>query len=236
MPALKLHCLQHEDFEGVGCISDWASDRGHQLTYTEFFKGDDLPDIQYPDFLIIMGGSMSVNDEKEYSWLRKEKEFIREVIDAGKPVLGICLGAQLISCALGKQVYKNSSKEIGWWPVRLTEAGRSQAFFDSLPQEFNIFQWHGDTFDLPEGAVLLAESPGCRNQAFIYGGRTLALQFHLEVTLHSMEVLLKSGTEELLPDVYVQSAEQVRRGASHIAFNNGLMYCVLDYLASGQQG
>ncbi len=132
MNKLRIHCLLHEDFEGIGCIADWISLHGHDVSFTEFYQDAALPPGNKVDFLIIMGGSMSVNDEATLPWLADEKVFVKALIDANKPVLGICLGAQLIANVLGASVYPNSSKEIGWLPVVLSDFAKSGPLFKAF--------------------------------------------------------------------------------------------------------
>jgi GMP synthase-like glutamine amidotransferase len=130
--------------------------------------------------LIVMGGPMSANDELAY--IRRELDLIREAVAAGMPVLGVCLGAQLIAKALGGRVYRNPVKEIGWFPIGWTEAAGRDPLLAGLGEPETVFHWHGETFDLPEGAQWLAASEACRNQAFRFGRNVYGFQFHLEVT------------------------------------------------------
>ena len=125
--ALQIHYLQHVPFEGLGSIESWLHERGHHVSATHMFSGDQLPQLDHLDWLMVMGGPMGVSDDIQYPWLKGEKEFIREAVDSGKVVLGICLGAQLIADALGAPVRKNEYREIGWFPiVRHQEAPRSE--------------------------------------------------------------------------------------------------------------
>jgi len=165
---MKIHWLQHVPFEGLGCIERWIRTRPHILSRTRMYANDSLPAIADFDMLIIMGGPMGVSNIKRYPWLAKEMAFIEKAIQARKPVLGICLGAQLIASALGARVYKDRYKEIGWFDVHLTEGAWNYRTLDFLPAKFTVFQWHGDTFDMPRGAQQLAYSNACSNQAFIY--------------------------------------------------------------------
>ncbi len=226
---MRIHYLQHVPFEGLGSIEPWLTKHGYTLTVTRFFEDRKLPALEEIDGLIIMGGPMGVNDEGKFPWLAQEKAFIRSAIKAGKPVLGICLGAQLIAAALGARVYKNSLKEIGWFPVKGIRQNKEGLF--SFPENFTAFHWHGDTFDLPVGANLLATNTTCRNQAFQVGQRVMGLQFHLETTPQSLRLLIDNARQELQPAKFIQSEEQMLPATPQMfAEINRLMGQVLDYL------
>jgi len=178
---MKIHWIQHVPFEGLGCIDLWLAEKGHDVTCTRLWAGDIFPRVGKIGGLIVMGGPMGVTDEDQYPWLADEKAFIKAVIDQDKPVLGICLGAQLIAAVLGSRVWKNEQKEIGFFPTfgkgsALTKQRppgglRSVATVSKhwkLPDEFMAFHWHGDTFGIPDGAVHLASSEATENQAFLY--------------------------------------------------------------------
>lgn len=199
---MRAHYLQHVPFEDLGNIAPWLESAGYQITATKFYESTKIPNLEQFDLLIIMGGPMSVNDEDRFPWLRTEKQFIRQAIECGKAVLGICLGAQLIVSALGETVYPNRRKEIGWFPVEGLPR-KSKATF-CFPQSIEVFHWHGETFDLPDGAVLLAKSEACQNQAFQLGQAVIGLQFHLETTPESAKAMVKNCREELLPSKFVQ--------------------------------
>jgi GMP synthase-like glutamine amidotransferase len=148
-------------------------------------------------------------DEDQYPWLGDEKRLIRAAIDGGRSLVGVCLGAQLIAEALGAQVSRNPHKEIGWFPIRLTDLARRSPVCKDLPVELQVLHWHGDTFSLPSGALHLAESEACAQQGFLLDGRILGLQFHLEMTPTSLRTLCSQCAEELTPGPFVQSAEQM---------------------------
>jgi GMP synthase-like glutamine amidotransferase len=205
---MKVHVLQHLPFEDLGNIYPVLKMHNAQISYTHFFENPQLPALDGFDLIIIMGGSMSVNDEQEFPWLKTEKQFIREAIQRNVSMLGVCLGAQLIASALGSRVFRNSTKEIGWFPVRRVPA--PEGCF-SLPEDCLAFHWHGETFDLPEGAVRLAESDACRNQAFQFQRNVIGLQFHLETTSYNAFALLDNFREELVPSPYIQSEESIRK-------------------------
>jgi GMP synthase-like glutamine amidotransferase len=177
---MRVLAFRHVPFEGLGLMEPALRARHIEVDYADLYQaGAPLPDTAAYDALIFLGGPMSVNDD--LAFLRREMEFIRGATEQRQPILGICLGAQLIARALGATVRRNSAKEIGWYGLHFTEAAGGDRLFHGLSPE-TVFHWHGETFDLPPGAELLASSDLCRNQAFRIGERVYALQFHLEVT------------------------------------------------------
>jgi len=228
---MRAHYLQHVPFEGPGSIEPWLNEQGYEITQTRFYESTPLPDCRDVDLLIIMGGPMSVNDEDEFPWLAKEKSFIRQCIESGTAVLGVCLGAQLIASALGARVYRNPQKEIGWFPVQGVSAADSSVF--PFPREINVFHWHGETFDLPPGAVRTVANEACKNQAFQLGRSVIGLQFHLETTPQSLQALVSNCRSELIPSKYVQTETTIlSAGAEKFREINNLMARVLSYLTS----
>jgi len=224
----RAHCLQHVSFEGPGSIAPWLAAAGHHLAVTRLDLGAPLPAPEAVDLLLVMGGPMSANDESELPWLAEEKALLRTCVQAGKAVLGICLGAQLIASALGARVYRNPVKEIGWFPVRGVTAPGGATF--RFPPEMTAFHWHGETFDLPAGALRLAASDGCANQAFQLGRSAIGLQFHLETTPVLARELVAHCGDELVSAPYVQSAETIlaapeaRYAAAHAVLGELLAY------------
>jgi len=204
---MRAHYLQHVPFEGLGSIERWLASKGYEVTHTKFFESIELPDASAIDLLVILGGPMSVNDVDKFTWLATEKQFVREIIHSGKSVLGICLGAQLIANAMGAKVFPNTVKEIGWFPIHATQSPDAAVF--NFPQETQVFHWHGETFDLPAGAIRLAKSAGCVNQAFQIGKSVIGLQFHLETTPDSAKQMLVHCGDELVPSRYVQTADEI---------------------------
>lgn len=230
---MRAHSLQHVPFEGLGSIGPWLDAAGYRQTTTKLYQSSELPDPHDVDLLIVMGGPMSVNDEHELPWLQKEKQFIRQCIDADKAVLGICLGAQLIASAMGSLVYKNRQKEIGWFPVEGV-AGPDTGYF-AFPPTAKVFHWHGETFDLPPGGQLLAKSAACTNQAFQLGRFVIGLQFHLETTPTSAKELVAHCREEMVAAEYIET-EAAILGASSEQYQaiNNLMASILEYLTARQ--
>ena len=203
---MRIQVLQHVPFEGPAGIADWASDRGHALSITHVYRGDPLPPQDAFDCLVVMGGPMGIYDETAHPWLVPEKAFLGAAIAADKVITGVCLGAQLLADALGARVYRNTHKEIGWLPIELTPEGAADPVFGPLAPGMEVYHWHGDTFPLPPGAKHLARSVGCEHQAFLYRGRVLGIQFHLETTPASLSALVANCADEIVPGPYVQDA------------------------------
>lgn len=211
---MRIHTIEHVPFEGPGAIALYAEAQGHTLTRTRIFAGDVLPALESmgaEDMLVVMGGPMSVHDEAAYPWLRMEKQYVRRCADAGVRVLGVCLGAQLLAEVLGGTVIRNPHREIGWFPVRLTDAGRQSPCFAGFPDVYPAFHWHGETFSIPPSATCAGESDACAHQAFVVDDRLVGVQFHLETTPESLDQLITHCGDELIPQTaYVQSAELMR--------------------------
>ncbi len=227
---MRAHVFQHVPFEGPGSIGPWLEARGWLVGVTRLFQDHELPNAAEIDFLIVMGGPMSVNDEQVLPWLVPEKRFIGDMIHRGKAVLGVCLGAQMIANVLGSKVYPNAEKEIGWFPIQSTASGHYGRVV-RFPDECVVFHWHGDTFDLPAGAVQLATSAACRNQAFQFGPNVIGLQFHLETMPDSAHDLVAHCREDLVPAKYVQPDDVILSApAERYATINTLMSDVLSFL------
>jgi GMP synthase-like glutamine amidotransferase len=228
---MKIQILQHVPYEGPGAIAPWLAERGHTLNYTRFYEGAVLPpSLRHVQGLVIMGGPMGVNDEEPWPWLAAEKAFIKKALAADLPVLGVCLGAQLMAAALGGKVYANRQKEIGFYEVEQTAEGLESGLLGLNPK-FEPFHWHGDTFDLPLGAIRLAKSAACANQAFAVGRRALGLQFHLEVSPTDLELMCGFGTDELKQGgTLVQSADKIMKQAKKCEALEGVLSGILSSL------
>lgn len=230
---MRVQVLQHVAFEGLGSMEAWFVRRGADIQYTRFFESSDLPDPRDADMVVAMGGPMSVNDEHRYPWLRDEKRFVREFIRSGRPILGVCLGAQIVAGSLGAKVYPGRHAEIGWFPIQ--SSGSNGGVF-RFPEDVTVFHWHGETFDLPAGAIRLASSAACENQAFQIGGNVIGLQFHLEVTPDTCRRLIDNCRNELTDGAYVQAESALRNTPrSAYASVNALMDHVLSYLVDRAQ-
>lgn len=226
---MRIHYLQHAPFEGIGAIAEWAATRGHQVSGTPMFAREFLHPGEF-EMLVVMGGPMSIHQEREFPWLAEEKRFIRAAIDQGKLVLGICLGAQLVADVLGGQVLKGAQLEIGWYPVDLTQNARASVVFGGLPDRFDTLHWHGDTFTIPPGAKLIASSAVTPNQAFeSHGGRVVGLQFHMEATPASWAALSRGSAGELLgAGEWISSAEEMLSKRALFEPNNRMLFSILD--------
>jgi GMP synthase (glutamine-hydrolysing) len=229
---LRIHYLQHVPFEGLGCIESWAKTASHRISATRFHVNDPLPDINDLDWLVVMGGPMNIYDDAKFPWLTAEKRLLRQAIEHNKTVLGIGLGAQLIADVLGAKIYANRHKEIGWYNVRKVKSDGESAMANAFPDSIEAFHWHGDTFDIPEGADHLVQSAGCKNQGFAVGDRVLALQFHLEIAKSGAESLIIQCGNEIDKGRYCQTPEAMLAKSDRFEKINRLMYTILDRMAA----
>ena len=191
---MRALCLQHVPFEGPGAFATALTGRGVSMEHY-LVPQDGLPK-DAGDVLIVMGGPMSVNDPD--SWIAEETEFIRSVMLAGKPVIGVCLGSQFMAKALGATVRPGKALEIGMTPVRLTAEAKQDPVFSTLPESFEVFEWHGEIFDLPKDCVSLAGSDIAPLQAFRYAARSYGLLFHLEMEEKGIESLSRECASDLM--------------------------------------
>ena len=194
---MRIHYLQQVPFENAANIGKWAEENGHTLTKTEIFEGEPFPDTSEIDMLAIMGGLMNIYQYRDYPWLKDEKIFIEKAIAKNIKIIGVCLGAQLIADVLGAKITQNPYIEIGWHDITLKNEVKNSSLLKEFPDKFTAFHWHGDTFAIPDGAIHLASSEACNNQAFQYGENILGLQFHLEYSQNSIEKMLKYCANEL---------------------------------------
>jgi GMP synthase-like glutamine amidotransferase len=233
---LRLHGIRHESFEREAEIAAWADARGHSLTHTDLWKGEALPELAGFDWLMVMGGPMGVYDDDTYPWLAGEKRFLRQAVDAGKLILGVCLGAQLLSVVLGGAVTRNRYSEIGWHPVAATPQAAQSRVFADLPKAYEAFHWHGDTFSIPEGALCTAKSEACAHQAFEAGdGRVVGLQFHLETNAGSLREIAEHCAQEIRLDPqaqpYIQPLPAMLERPERLSALRGLLDRILDNMA-----
>jgi len=209
---MRLHYFQHVPFEGLALIESWAQDRGHEVQGTQLYDTHHrLPALEDYEALVVMGGPMGVYEDQDYPWLAAEKDHIRRAISAHKPVLGGCLGAQLIAHSLGATVKPHSHKEIGWYPITLTERARSHRLFEGLEKDLTVLHWHGDRFEIPDGALPLAQSEACDHQGFLYRDRVLGLQFHIEMEQEAVKKIIAACGHELVSGPFIQDADTILR-------------------------
>jgi GMP synthase-like glutamine amidotransferase len=223
--------LQHIACEPPGEYETVLRELGANLHRVELDEGDPLPRLGAFDAIVAMGGPMSVNDDADLPWLTAEKRLIGEAVRAGVPYFGACLGVQLLAASLGARVYPGPEPEVGVLPVTLTADGAADPIFAGLPPSFPTLQWHGDTFDLPAGATLLASSPACPHQAFRFGRLAYGVQFHVEVLPamarewaqvpeyvgYADRVLGAGGMERLLAEFDIAEAAMRATGRSMFA-------------------
>jgi GMP synthase (glutamine-hydrolysing) len=217
---MRFHIFQHVPFENEGTIGLWAKKEGASISKSLFYENTNLPLMESFEILIVLGGPMNIYEEKKFFFLKEEKKFIEKAIFAGKKVLGICLGAQLIADVMGAKITRNKSKEIGWFKAERTNI---HPFLEKFPENFTVFQWHGDTFSIPEGAVRIAKSELCENQAFAYKDTVIGLQFHLESTPESIQALIDNCSDELVERPGIQTSKMMLSKKENFTLANQMM-------------
>ena len=225
---MRIQCLQHVYYEGPACILEWAARRGHEFAVFRPPQGDDFPNPGDFDLLIVLGGPFGADEEKKLPWLAAEKKFVRRVIEGGGLMLGICLGAQLAAKALGATVYPLAHKEIGWYPVSRAAGATDSRFGEIMPDSIEAFHWHGDTFDIPSGAIHLASSDACHHQGFAHDEQVVGLQFHLEPSADWVAGLIKRDADQLVDGPYIQAASDITRDDTRYGSVNRVMEQILD--------
>ena len=233
---MRIVSLMHVAFEDAANLGVWAAERGHTVEAVHVYAGQALPAVGQFDGVFVMGGPMNVDEEAAYPWLAAEKRFLAECLDAGKMLVGVCLGAQLIAGVLGGTVTQNACKEIGWYDVFRADTAEESIVAEVLPERFWAFHWHGDTFSIPTGALRLAGSAACENQGFSYGRRVLGLQCHLEYSVDSIEKMLIHCAEELVGGPFIQTTGQIREGYVRLPDAKALLWRLLDSLSAGISG
>lgn len=226
---MKIHYFQHVPYEGLDRIADWVARRGHAVSVTRLYAGEIPPLPDAYDALLIMGGPQGAYEDALHPWMPGEKRAIRSAIDAGKRVLGICLGSQLIASVLGAKVYPHTQKEIGWWPVRFDIARTQRTPLEVFGAHAMMYHWHGDTFDWPADAVPLASSAACAHQAFLYKDHVIGLQFHPEISRETIDRWVAESDSVLHPGGFVMGVDEMNRQApDHLAQLETSMNTFLD--------
>jgi GMP synthase-like glutamine amidotransferase len=237
---LRVHYFQHIAGEGFGSCYDYLKAHQAKITATEFFalpvdlplELEALPHIDEVDLLIIMGGTMSVNDEANYPWLKLEKRWLRRYLSAGKPAIGLCLGGQLIANALGASVSRNQHQELGWIDVGRVSHVPENYF--QIPEKINIMQWHSETFEIPRGGVRLAQNNVCQNQMYQIGRNVLGFQFHPEMTPHALQLLIENEEDSaVFNGQYVQPIAELKKTIkSKFEQGNQLLNRAIEYVVN----
>jgi GMP synthase-like glutamine amidotransferase len=205
---MRILSIQHVPYEGLGTLGPLLAEAGHTLGATRPYAGESFPPPTEFDALVVLGGPMGVCDLHPPEWMPREREFIARCLDAQRPVLGICLGGQLLASVLGADVRRHDRLEVGWHRLRPTAAGRDSALSPFFAPGARVVQWHQDTFEIPAGAERLCGTEACENQAFAWGDRVLALQFHPEMTLEEAAAIAeRDGTGPAGP--FVQGAREI---------------------------
>jgi len=199
---MKALCITHVPFEGPARIGDWARERGHELCVVRSDLKELPSSLDEYGGVVVMGGPMSANDE--YRWLANEMALLESALRRDMPLLGVCLGAQLLAKVLGAKVLRAAHKEIGWWPIHSSADAHGQDL--ALPAGLVPFHWHGETFELPIGARRLGSSIAIENQAFLFQRRVLGLQFHVEASEESVRALVQEASDDITEGPWVQSA------------------------------
>lgn len=222
--------IRHVPFEGPGAIATWLTRHDIDYDIRDAQQPAKWPSLDQYDWLIVMGGPMSARDDLIHTWMREEKKLIRQAIDAGHKVLGICLGAQLIASVLGSDIRRNPEREVGWFPVtpaRDCPVDVASMFADSPP----VLHWHGETFSLPRGARHLFASEACPQQGFTHGDTVMGLQFHLESDADTLAGLCEHCAADLAPDTWVQPQHKILVSEAVLAATHQRLYRLLNWFA-----
>lgn len=224
-----VHCIQHSERVRPLTVAEWADERDVELRVVRIDEGDELPPAGEVDRLVVLGGGMNTDQVDAHPWLVRERAWLGSVLELDRArVLGICLGSQLLAEVLGGSVARAEHPEIGWQRIERTAAGALDPVFGHLPDSFDAMQWHGDAWTLPPGATLVATSAGCTTQAFTFGDRVCALQFHPEFTFERTTQLVATTTDDLTPRGWIQSSDEFLASPERFARMRELCMGLLD--------
>ncbi|MCB2220856.1 MAG: type 1 glutamine amidotransferase [Bacteroidetes bacterium] len=230
---MKFTIFQHVPYESPGYILDWIKEYGHSFEEVNFYDHPGIPDIRETENLIVMGGPMNIYDDEEYSWLPDERDFIKQSVQEGTKVLGICLGSQFIADAMNAQVFKNEHEEVGWFDVDINEKNLPKKYKGIFPKHFKTFHWHGDTFSLPKGINCFISSEATSNQAFI-SENVAAFQFHMEMNPDGVVALIEQNETLFGEDLpFVQKPGQMLHMNKYHASNRKILFQFLDTFFEG---
>lgn len=227
---MRIQLIEHdpEDFSRTN-ISLWAAKKGYRVNQTYVCNNEELPPVDSFDWLMVMGGSQQAWDEGASPWLQEEKAFLSDTLAAGKIILGICFGAQLLAEALGGKLFPNPQKEIGWHEVSLTREGQESFLFQDIPSDFVTFHWHSDHFSLPRSCTRLAGSKATENQAFVDQDRPLVgLQFHPEYTRDMVTYYAREHSQDWTSDAHISTKDEVLARTKEIPDTYWLMETLLN--------
>jgi GMP synthase-like glutamine amidotransferase len=226
---MHLLFIQHDLLDGPGTLIEWAESRGYSMAFCLICEGAPLPPLESFDLLISLGGPMGAYEESKYPWLRAEKEYLQQAFAAGKKILGLCLGCQLLADALGGKAFRHTCKEFGWQPIEPLPQGVE---WFGTRELFMAFQWHGDTYSLPPGGVQLATNSACKQQAFLIGNQILGLQFHLEWTEQMARDALAEPGVAPLKSPSVQTPEEILSDLSLFVSGKQRFFLMMDRFVS----
>jgi GMP synthase-like glutamine amidotransferase len=224
--------LKHVPFEGPGAIAHWIDRNGLNLEFCPWYKEPVIKPPEEYAAIVIMGGPMNVHDNDSYPWLPLELDYLRRALVTPVPILGFCLGSQLLALALGANVTRNAYKEIGWFEVTKHPLAESSPVLQGFPATFMTMHWHGDTFSLPQDALPLGSSAACQNQGFVWQNRVVGLQFHPEFTESGLESIIDQCRDELISDPFIQSEQQILANRHLLPEQHEMLFRLFDRLVT----